>query len=224
MKIFNAKDVQDNEKLKIMLYGVSGSGKTKLMGTLKEKILVLNADRGLLTLSGADIDYVTVNSWKEVIEFLDYIKTKECAEKYSWIGFDTVTAMFDLLTAHLEKKALMDSKFDGFAFYKEYGGLLLNFLRIVRDQNTFNVLALFQHSTKEDKNGLSQQVFGFVGSNATRAPEFFDEVFCLRSDKEGNRIVHTAPIPGFVCKDRSQTLEKTEKADLSLIMKKIKGQ
>lgn len=218
MKINNTKNVSLTEKLKIMLYGVSGSGKTKLIGTLKEKILILNADKGLMTLNGLDIDYVTAASWKEVMEFLDYIKTKECQDKYTWIGFDTVTAMFDLLYAHIEKKQAGDN----FAFWKEYGGLLLNFLRIIRDQNTYNILALFQHSTKEDKDGLSQQVFGLQGSIATRPPDFFDEIFVLKQDKNGARLVHTAASAGFIAKDRSQKLEKQEPADLSLIMNKIR--
>lgn len=222
MKINNTKNVSDNEKLKIMLYGLSGIGKTKLIGTLKEKILILNADKGLMTLQGLDIDYFTATSWKEVMEFLDYIKTKECSEKYTWIGFDTVTAMFDLLFAHLEKRQAADSKYDGFCFWKDYGGLLLNFLRIIRDQNTYNILALFQHSTKEDKDGISQQVFGLQGGSATRPPDFFDEIFVLRQDKNGARIVQTASSPGYIAKDRSQVLEKNEIADLNEILKKIK--
>lgn len=223
MKINNTKNSSEVEKLKVMIYGTSGVGKTKLLGSLNEKMLILNADKGLMTLNSQDIDYVSVSSWKEVIEFLDYIKTSECLSKYTWIGFDTVTAMFDLLFSHLEKKQASDPKFDGFSFWKEYGGLLVNFLRIIRNQSSYHILALFQHSTKEDDNGLSQQVFGLQGGQASKPPEFFDEVFALRLDKNGSRILHTSSTQGWIAKDRSQALEKSEALDLSLIMKKIRA-
>lgn len=222
MKIQSARDISKNEKIKLMIYGASGSGKTKLIGTLKEKILLLNADKGLMTVSGQDIDYFTTTSWKEVVEFLDYLKTKECQEKYTWIGFDTVTAMFDLLYASLEKRQETDSKFDNFSFWKEYGGRLINFLRIIRDQNQYNVIALLQHSTKEDKDMVSQPAFGLQGGSATRPPDFFDEVFALRLGKEGARILQTSTNGVHIAKDRSQKLEKNEVADLSLIMNKIR--
>ena len=221
MKIQSTMNVSETEKLKVMVYGLSGSGKTKLVSTLKERILLLNADKGMRTIQGSEIDYVTANSWEDIVEFLNYMKTKECSEKYNWIVFDTVTAMFDLLSAHLEKRQASDSKFDGFAFWKEYGGRLLTFLRVIRDQNTYNTLALFQHSTKEDKDGMSQQVFGLQGSCATRPPDFFDEVFVLRQDKNNARMLQTATSAGYLAKDRSQVLEKSEVADLSVVMAKI---
>lgn len=223
MKIQSTNDISESEKLKVMIYGLSGSGKTKLIGTLKEKVLLLNADKGIMTINGTGIDYVTVTSWKEVMDFLEFIKTKECSDKYTSICFDTVTAMFDLLSASLEKKQVQDSKFDNFAYWKEYGARLTNFLRIIRDQNTYNIFALFQHSTKEDKDNISQQVFGLQGGQATRPPDFFDEVFALRIGKEGARLVQTSTSTGYIAKDRSQVLEKNEAPDLGIIMAKIRG-
>lgn len=219
MKISNTKDITTNEKIRFMVYGSSGVGKTKLIGTIPEKTLVLNTDKGMRTLSSMDIDYASANSWKEVIAFLDFIKTKECSDKYTWLVFDSISAMTDLLYTEL----VDNKKLDGFAMWKEYAGFVMKFMRFLRDQQVYNTLSIFEAIDKETESGVTEKSFGVQGSVGGRIPNFYDEVFALRLDKNGNRILQTASSAGWIAKDRAQVLEKTEVADLAIIMDKIRG-
>ena len=50
------KDAIESRATKYLVYGGSGVGKTTLIASLPGKILILSAESGLLSLSGADID------------------------------------------------------------------------------------------------------------------------------------------------------------------------
>jgi hypothetical protein len=219
MQIKSTKDITVTEKFRFMLYGLSGVGKTKLIGTIPEKTLIMNADKGMLTLASMDKDFVSVNSWKEIEEVLTYLKSKEALEKYQWFCIDSGTAVADLLLNHLSE----EKKLSGFDLWREYGNIYNKFMRFLRDQQAYHTLSIFEAIDKEDESGIMTKSFGVQGSIGGRIPNFYDFVFALKVDKTGNRIIQTSSTPGWICKDRSQKLEKQEPADLGQIMKKIRG-
>lgn len=216
MNIKSTKDIKHSEKFRIMIYGNSGIGKTKLIGTLPGRVLVLNGDKGLLTLSKMDVDYVSVNKWSEVMEFLNYIKTED-AKKYEFLVFDSVTAIMDLLYTELADV----KKLTGYDIWREYGAFVMKFMRFLRDQETFHTLSIFEAIDKEDESGVATKGFGVQGQIGSRIPNFYDMVFALRVDKTGARYLQTSSVPGWISKDRSQLLDKQEPADLNIVMKKI---
>jgi phage nucleotide-binding protein len=219
MNILSTKDIAKDEKFRLMIYGQSGIGKTKLISTIPDKVLVLNTDKGMQTLSKSDVDYVSANTWKEVLEFLNYIKTEEAQKKYKWIVFDSISAAMDLLYMELSEV----KKLGGFDLWREYGAFVMKFMRFLRDQSVFHTLSIYEAIDKEDDSGIPTKGFGVQGQIGARIPNFYDEVFALRINKSGERVLQTTSSPGWIAKDRSQLLEANEKADLNIIMKKIIG-
>lgn len=217
MNIQSTKDITNLEKFRFMVYGYSGVGKTQLIGTIPGKTLVLNTDKGMKTLRKSVIDYVSANTWKEVVDFLNFIKTEECLKTYEWIVFDSVSAMAQLLFVDLTD----NKKFAGYDLWNQYGNFVTKFMLMLRDQQNYHTLAIFEAEDKEDDNGVVGKGFTIKGKSGTNIPNFFDEVFALRVNKEGDRILQTSTSLGWVAKDRSQTLEKNEPADLNSIMNKI---
>lgn len=221
MNIQSAKDIQNNKKIKIMLHGPSAAGKTRLLKTLPEKALILNSDKGLRTIAGAaNLDFFDVSSWSEAEEFLNYIKTAECKEKYSWIVFDSVNALADIKLRDLVEI----KKIEGFKVWDKYGSFVLSLLMILRDQESYNTICIFASTPKTTDQGITIQTYGIQGNMVgLRPPEFFDEVFAVKQDKDGKRVIQTNSANGLICKDRSEKLLPIEDADLSKILAKIKG-
>lgn len=227
MKILNTKDITETGKIRIMIYGKSGSGKTRLISTIPGKTLVLNIDKGMATLAGSDVDYVNANTWPEVIEFLNEVKKAEYQDKYSCLVFDDVTSLADLLMAHLEKQQESAPKADGFALWKEYGGFMMKFFRFIRDQTAYDIVANFQAVDKDDDSGVTNQVFGVQGQVGSMVPKFFDEVLPLRilsKEKGAFAELQTKSSLGWTAKDRSKKLLDVEKPDLTALMGKIRSQ
>lgn len=219
MKIVSTKDIANNDKFRIMLYGQSGIGKTQLISTIPGKALILNLDKGLLTLKKSDVDYVSANTWAEVLEFLNFVKTKECSDKYSWIVYDSITALMRILYSEL----VDNKKLTGFEMWKAYGDFATKFLTYIRDQQQYHTLSIFEEINSEDDSGMVQKTFGIQGKVGSSVPNFFDEVLALRIGKEGKRYIQTASANNYIAKDRSKSLLPQEEPDLNVIMKKIQG-
>lgn len=219
MKIQSSKNIVNEDKFRFMVYGNSGVGKTQLISTIPGKCLVLNTDKGMKTLHKSDIDFVSAVSWKEVLEFLNYMKTPECQKVYTWIVFDSISAMMDLLFLELSEV----KKLTGFDLWREYGAFVTKFMRVIRDQQEYHTLSIFECLDKEDDTGVPTKSFAVQGQVGGRVPNYYDEVFALRITKDTTRVLQTASSPGWIAKDRSQLLEKAEVPDLSIIMTKLRG-
>ncbi len=61
MKIQSTQDFCA-DKLKLLIYGESGTGKTTLAGTIDAKVLIVSAESGLLSLSGKQLDVVDITT------------------------------------------------------------------------------------------------------------------------------------------------------------------
>lgn len=223
MKISDTKDLTEQGKFRFLIYGGSGAGKTKLISTIPGRALVLDTDKGMQTLRGIEgVKYVTATSWPEIKEFLEFIDTDKAKKDFDWIVFDTLTVILDKKLSDLSDRSAISDKPDSRKVWGDYAEYALKFLSRLRDQKDYNILVLSQMNEKEDSNGISLKGPSVAGSARNRVAEFFDEVFVIKEDKEGVRALQTASFGGFMAKDRSQALEKNEKADLSLIMNKIK--
>jgi len=80
MEIKNTKDMTIGAS-KILIYGASGSGKTNFLRSAPH-ILIVDVDRGLLTLKGENIKYIQPNSYNDILELLHPTTFEGLIEKH----------------------------------------------------------------------------------------------------------------------------------------------
>jgi len=221
MKIESTKDIKKKEKVHICLYGASGTGKTKMIETLQGRTLILNADKGLLTLGAGsgNIDYTSADNFNDVIQFMKYIKSDE--NNYDNIAIDSVSAIADLLLKHLEKEGIKG--FDMWGAYAKYIGGIITTLR---DSTKFNSVSIFELVEKENESGLLSKKVGLQGSLASRVGYFYDFFFAARQKTvKGEQVykIQTQTGEGFECKSRLEGLEKFIEPDLGALMEKLRA-
>jgi hypothetical protein len=66
-------DVQSHH-LKILVYGAAGAGKTRLIGTAKDP-LIISAESGLLSLRDIDVPYIEVKTLADVQDAYTFVST-----------------------------------------------------------------------------------------------------------------------------------------------------
>ena len=71
IKIKNTADVSANG-VKILVYGQAGAGKTTLAATMPKPIII-SAEGGLLSIQGASLPYIEVNSMATLMEAYEYV-------------------------------------------------------------------------------------------------------------------------------------------------------
>ncbi|CAM6004913.1 unnamed protein product [Sphagnum balticum] len=251
MKILNTQSVT-NDALKIIIAGEPGNGKTTLAKTLQqglnERVLVISAEAGLLSLKGSDLDYVelqTDDNGKEVSkenrinrlgEIFQWVKQPEQMKKYQWLFLDSLTEIQQNLLEALEvtKDAEGNLTFAGPKnTIKKYGELstkMMSLCKMFRDLPHYNIVFSALVKNEADNDGISKMKVALIGSFAERLPALFDEVLYLgvtpEQDENGvyKRAILTQKTNKIdFPKDRSGMLSTVEPADLSVIVKKIRG-
>lgn len=208
------------QNIKVMVHGPSGSGKTRLCATTGGKTLIINAEGGLLSLRGHDIDVFTVKSMDDLVEVYKYLVDDK---DFEWVCLDSISEVAEVVLA----KEMKEQK-DPRKAYGEMQVTMTEMIRCFRDLPKNIYFSAKQERIKDDTTG--GVIFGpsAPGQKLAQAlPYFFDEVFSLHNwkDEQGNiqSGLQTRRDAQYEAKDRSGALDMLEQANLAAIATKIKG-
>lgn len=221
--------------VKLMVYARAGIGKTMLIATAPNPVLI-SAESGLLSLKKVNIERVfgkedpaisyhipviTITDIDSLIDAYEWCKTKE-ASQFETVGIDSVSEIAEVVLLNA-KKQVKDKR-------QAYGELLDQMndtLRKFRDLSGKHVYCVAKQEQYKDE-ATSRMLFGpsFPGSKLNiGTPYLFDEVFNMgvakTPDGDSYRYLRTQPDLQYDAKDRSGCLDEIEQPNLTYIFNKI---
>lgn len=200
--------------VKLLVYGGSGVGKTTLISTAENPIII-SSESGLLALADYDIPVIEINSIKDLEEAYKHVAT---SEEYDTICLDSISDIAETVLA--EYKGQFS---DGRQAYGKLGDTMNKIIRDFRDLKGKHVYFTAKEG-KLELNGVTAVQPSMPGQTlTTNLPYYFDAVLRLEANKKGERVLHTASTFTQVCKDRSGKLDKTEQPNLAQLINKLKG-
>jgi len=219
IKLLSTKDVAING-VKVLVYGLSGAGKTTLIKTLP-KLIIISAEAGLLSLAGMEIPYLSVTTMDELKEAYSFVL--EHKDEYQTICLDSISEIGEVVLS-AEKKVAKDPRQAYGALQEQMGDLIRSF----RDLPGVNVYFSARAEKTQDELGRILYAPSMPGNKVGQSlPYFFDEVLALRveQDPDGNtvRMLQCDTDGTWSAKDRSGKLETWELPDLGAIIEKITG-
>lgn len=221
IEITSTKDAATNG-LKLLVYGNSGVGKTRLCGTTGdlENTIIISAEAGLLSLREFDIDAIAIKTMADLAEAYKYIVKAE-HKKYLWVCLDSISEIAETVLA-----AEMAETDHGMKAYGEMQTKMMALIKRFRDLDGVNVYFSCKSEFEKDENGAMVYQPSLPGKKLTQGISYyFDEVFCLRTalndSGEDVRVLQAQPDNKYAAKDRSGALNKYEKPDLAAIAAKI---
>jgi phage nucleotide-binding protein len=206
--------------VKLLVYGNAGAGKTSLIPTLPNPI-VLSAEAGLLSIAQADVPFIEVNSYETLMEAYRWIIDSDEAKHFESIALDSISEIAEVVLNY-EKKIAKDPR-------QAYGAMqeqMTDIIRAFRDIPGKNVYFTAKCEKATDETGRLLYAPSMPGNKTgQQLPYFFDEVLALRVEKDADGNAQRALMCDsdgiWLAKDRSGKLGAWEAPNLGAIIKKI---
>jgi len=208
--------------VKMLVYGNAGAGKTSLIPTLPNPV-VLSAEGGLLSIQDASLPYVEVNSYETLMEAYKWLTESDEGKAFDSIALDSISEIAEVVLNH-EKKIAKDPR-------QAYGAMqeqMADIIRAFRDIPGKHVYFTAKCEKSQDETGRLLYAPSMPGNKTgQQLPYFFDEVLALRVEKDADGNSQRALMCDsdgiWLAKDRSGKLGAWEAPDLSAIIAKIGG-
>ena len=208
--------------IKLLVYGQAGSGKTTLIKSLPNPI-ILSAEGGLIAIKDADIPYIEISCMNDLQEAYLWLKDSSESKDFQSVALDSISEVAEVVLAYELKRNK-----DGRAAYGELNTTMTELIRAFRDLPGRRVYMSAKLEKSADEMGRMLYNPGMPGKSLTQGlPYFFDEILALRVEKDAEGITQRAllcdPDGLWIAKDRSGKLDAWEAPDLGLVINKIIG-
>lgn len=209
--------------VKMLVYGQAGAGKTTLIKTLPQPI-ILSAEGGLLAIQDANLPYIEIAKLADLQEAYHWLIDSEEAKSFKSVALDSISEVAEVVLQHE-----MRTNKDGRAAYGEMNTTMQELIRSFRDLEGRHVYFSAKLEKSQDEMGKLLYNPGMPGKTLTQGlPYFFDEVLALRVERDADGNAQRALMCDgdgmWLAKDRSSKLEQWESPDLGAIIGKIGGE
>lgn len=219
MKIQNTGDYTLN-KVKALVYGGAGIGKTRLCATAPNPI-ILSAESGLLSLRKENLPAIIIKTMDDLYEAYDWLTGSAEAKAYETVCLDSISEIAEAILA-AERELNADPR----KAYLNMQEKTESLIKAFRDLNDYNVYFSCKIERITTDTGAVLYAPSFPGRNLSQNVSYlFDEVFAMVAftDESNNtsRWLQTGTDAKYMCKDRSGALDMYEEPNLTAIFNKI---
>jgi len=205
--------------LKMLVYGTAGAGKTSLIPTLPNPVII-SAEGGLLSISDAGLPFVEIRSLSDLSDVLAWLADSAEASQFESVAVDSISEIAEVCLS-AEKARAKDPR-------QAYGAMseaMVSIVRTLRDLPR-HIYMSAKLDKVSDETGRILYSPSMPGAKTGQSlPYLFDEVFALRVEKsdDGSRVraLLTDSDGSWLAKDRSGKLDQWEPPHLGDIIVKI---
>jgi len=216
IKIQSTKDIKI-DSVKCIVYGGPGSGKTRMVATAPNPIII-SAEKGLLSLADVDASYIEVRNMKDFNDAYKWAKSSTEADLFESIGLDSLSEIAEVLVTELKPQFK-----DGRQVYMALADAMMPMLRKFRDlERKHTLFTVKMLRVQDEESGAVTEELLMPGKVlGNQIPYMVDEMFKINVDRKGTATLQTAPSRLSFAKDRSGALANPEALDMTAIIKKI---
>lgn len=215
--IIRAKDASN--WLNILVYGESGVGKTRLLGSADDvpdlrKVLFVDIEGGTRSIRDVypNIDTVRVKNFHQIKEVYEGLKGTD--HGYTTVALDSASEMqkfnmSDVMIDLVKSRPDLDPDIPGMREWGKNLEQMRKYIRAFRDLPINTLFTALSQTEKDQKTGATNKKPGLSGKLANEITAFLDIVgYMYVKEVEGvqTRMLLTGSTDQFVAKDRTAQL------------------
>ncbi len=206
-----------SHKIKAVVYGESGTGKTTLGGTCPNPIFA-SAEKGLLSIKHLEPEYVDIKELKDLADMLVFLRKGE--HNYDTVVIDSITEISEIIKVGIERKS---GKAMSLPDFGTLGKKIREIIRGFRDLD-MHVLILALEKVEKDEDKVVRYVPDLAGKSGTELARFMDIVGWITVDPVTNqRHIITSTNAKTVSKDRTNMIGNNTEPDFNAWIEAVKG-
>lgn len=191
-----------SQKLKVLIYGPSGAGKTRFAATAPNPIFA-SAEAGLLSTvgTGKKIDYAAIRTLEDLKELLTFLQRQD--HKYETVVIDSITEINEIIKEGIEEKNNRGMQL------QDWGTLQKQIKELLRDFRSLDMHVIFiaQETVQQDDAKITKILPSLNGKSATEIAYFMDIVGYAYIDKNNEHKISVIPQDKYLTKDRSERIQ-----------------
>ena len=205
-EIKNTKDIA-RDGVKVLVFAASGFGKTRQLGSLRGKTLILSAESGLLVLKNENVDVIDITSLEQLGEVYVALQNKELV--YDNVCLDSLSEIGDMIVDTLMRDEYYADPSNAFPLWKEYTKIMTNLCKKFRDLKGINIILTALNEPVENNGSIKYMPLIPAKRVQAKLVSVFDEVYYCSMDKDENRVIHTEGTNTYDAKTRGNIANKT---------------
>jgi hypothetical protein len=217
MELRSTQGIGIHSGVKLLVYGRSGIGKTRLISTAPAPV-IFSAEGGLLSLNQFHLPFVEIKTLSDLHDVWRWSSTSAEARQFQTLCLDSLSEIAEVILANA-KVNVKDAR----QAYLEVQDRMMELVRRFRDLPGKHVYFTAMQELDESGTKTPSMPGRKLGP---KLPYHFDLVFQLEMETNATpqyRFLKTQPDYNSVAKDRSGRLDPIERPDLSHIIKKVLG-
>lgn len=175
----------------ILVYGMTGSGKSWLIGTSKKPLVILTEANGMASIAHSNPNAIiaTANTMEDIDNILRGVKDGSIKKKHDFdvLAIDSLTEMQRMIKNRILKKAKRDKM-----QLQDWGTLadeMIRYIRAIRDLPCHVVCTALLDQFIEDQSGTMHTQPSFEGKKTTAViSQFFNAVGFLYKEQQDNDV------------------------------------
>lgn len=214
---------QRSPYLNILVYGESGTGKTRFAGSADavpnlRPVLFIDIEGGTETLRNSypNVEQVRVSTWKEMQQVYDVLFKGKT--EYQTVVLDSLTEiqkfnMYDIMTNLVRTRPDLDPDVPGMREWGKNLEQIRKFVRAFRDLPMHTIFTALERSDKDQKTGMTSKMPSLSGKLASEVAGFLDIVLYYYvkqigqgEDSEIQRLMLSKKTQNIIAKDRTDRL------------------
>lgn len=189
----------EDHKIKALIYGASGSGKTVFAGSANDAIYA-SAEGGLLSIADRSPKFVEIKKLTDLQELYSFLSTQK--HKYRTLVIDSITEINDIIKMEIEKRIGRAMQIQDWG---ELSKKIRALFRSFRDL-PMHVIFVAQEQYINDEDKIKKIVPSMSGKAATEIAYFMDIVGYINVEGDGTRWIETDSNKKLLTKDRSKKI------------------